>query len=417
MSEAGMPAAVPPANEPANEPDGAPRIATLDILRGIAILAILFMNISEMGASMTANWSDLHHLGWSASDQIVWWLRTILIEGTPRAMLQMLFGAGMLILTDRIDARSSDPLSVPLRYGWRNLVLWAFGMAHMMLLLWPGDILHSYAVAAMVACLFRGLPPRALLVLGLSYATFTMALGLSTVSHRLADPTAASASATRTAAADDAAVAREDAFGHGTMAQWTAGQRAVSMDRLRNEEVVIVWEAAATMLIGAALFRWGVLQGAWSRRRYGWLLAVGYGMGVPLRLYGGWEATRLGGGFDVAWLWEDFARLAMTMGHLAAVMLAVQGARGRRLLQPFVAAGRTALTLYVAQTLIVSWLIFSPIGLGLYGRLDWTAMMAVALAVNALLLWGANVYVCHFRIAPVEWAWRSIVERRMLPLR
>lgn len=126
------------------------------------------MNISEMGASMTANWSDLHHLGWSASDRIVWWLRTILIEGTPRAMLQMLFGAGMLILTDRIDARSSDPLSVPLRYGWRNLVLWAFGMAHMLLLLWPGDILHSYAVAAMIACLFRGLPPRALLVLGLS---------------------------------------------------------------------------------------------------------------------------------------------------------------------------------------------------------------------------------------------------------
>ena len=65
----------------------------------------------------------------------------------------------------------------------------------------------------------------------------------------------------------------------------------------------------------------------------------------------------------------------------------------------------------------MSWLIFSPIGLGLYGRLDWTAMMAVALAVNALLLWGANVYVRHFRIAPVEWAWRSIVERRMLPLR
>jgi uncharacterized protein len=244
-----------------------------------------------------------------------------------------------------------------------------------------------------------------------------MALGVSTVSHRLADPTAASASTARTAAADDAAVAREDAFGHGTMAQWTAGQRAVSMDRLRNEEVVIVWEAAATMLIGAALFRWGVLQGAWSRRWYWWLLAAGYGIAVPLRLYGGWEATRPEGGMDIAWLWEDAARLAMTMGHLAAVMLAVQGARGRRLLQPFVAAGRTALTLYVAQTLIVSWLIFSPIGLGLYGRLDWTAMMAVALGVNALLLWGANVYVRHFRLAPVEWAWRSIVELRMLPLR
>jgi len=405
------------ASPAADEPDGAPRIATLDILRGIAILAILFMNVTEMGASMTANWSDLRHLGWSASDQTVWWLRTILIEGTPRAMLQMLFGAGMLILTDRIAARSSDPFAVPLRYGWRNLVLWAFGMAHMLLLLWPGDILHSYAIAALVACLFRELPPRALLVLGLSYAAFTMALGVSTVAHRTADPAAAAASAARVAAADAAAIAREDAFGHGTMAQWTAGQRAVSIERLRDDEIVIVWEAAATMLIGAALFRWGVLQGQWSRRRYRWLLIAGYGIGVPLRLYGGWEATGASGGIDIAWLWEDAARLAMTMGHLAAVMLLLDSVRGRRLLQPFVAAGRTALTLYVAQTLIVSWAIFSPIGLGLYGRLDWTAMMALALAVNALLLWGANVYVRYFRMAPVEWAWRSIVELKVLPLR
>ena len=138
---------------------------------------------------------------------------------------------------------------------------------------------------------------------------------------------------------------------------------------------------------------------------------------MPLRLYGAWEATRSTGDVSFAWMWEDLARLAMTMGHLAAVMLAVRTRIGSRLLHPFVAAGRTALTLYVGQTLIVSWLIFSPYGLGLYGRLGWAAMMAVALAVDALLLWGATVYVRHFRIAPVEWAWRSIVERRLLRVR
>lgn len=399
------------------EPDGAPRIATLDILRGIAILSILFMNISEMGASMTANWSDLHHLGWTGADQVAWWLRTILIEGTPRALLEMLFGAGMLILTDRIAARSSNPLSVPLRYSWRNLVLWAFGMAHMFLALWPGDILHSYAVAALVACVFRGLPPRAMLTIGLSYAAVTMALGISTMAHDARVPAEAEARSARFAAADAAAIKREDAFGYGTRRQWTKGQRDVSLQRLRHDEVTTVWEAAATMLIGAALFRWGILQGAWSLRRYRWLLALGYGIGVPLRLYGAWEGTRSTGGPDFAWMWEDLARLAMTMGHLAAVMLLVGTPFGRRLLQPFVAAGRTALTLYVAQTLIVSWLIFSPYGLGLYGRMGWAAMMAVALSVNALLLWGANVYVRHYRIAPVEWAWRSVVELRLLRLR
>ena len=65
----------------------------------------------------------------------------------------------------------------------------------------------------------------------------------------------------------------------------------------------------------------------------------------------------------------------------------------------------------------MSWLVFSPFGLGLYGRMHWTAMMALALAVDALLLWGAVLYLRRYRIAPVEWAWRSLVERRLLPFR
>ncbi len=394
----------------AAEPDGAPRIALLDILRGVAILAILLMNVSEMGASMTANWSDIRHIGWSGADRIAWWLRTLLVEGTARALLEMLFGAGMVILTERIAAASDSVIAVPLRYGWRNIVLWAFGIAHMVLLLWPGDILHTYALAALLACAFRTLPARALLAVGLSYAAFTLVTGMVAI-H------APAGAQTARIAADAAAVAREDAFGHGDRAAWVAGQRRVGLERLAHDEIVFVWEAAATMLVGAALFRWGALQGGWSRRRYRWLLAGGYGIGLPLRIYGAWEATRFDGRVEVAWIWEDIARLAMTCGHVAAIALAVTTVAGARLLAPFVAAGRTALTLYVAQTLIVSWLIFSPFGLGLYGAFGWAWLMALALAVDAVLLWGANLWLRRYRIAPVEWAWRSLVEVRRLPFR
>ena len=394
----------------AAEPDGAPRNALLDILRGVAILAILLMNVSEMGASMTANWSDIRHIGWSGADRVAWWLRTLLVEGTARALLEMLFGAGMVILTERIAAASDAVIAVPLRYGWRNIVLWAFGIAHMVLLLWPGDILHTYALSALLACAFRTLPARALLAVGLSYAAFTLVTGMVAI-HAPARPQ------TARIAADAAAVAREDAFGHGDRAAWVAGQRRVGLERLATDEIVFVWEAAATMLVGAALFRWGALQGGWSRRCYRWLLAGGYGIGLPLRIYGAWEATRFDGRVEVAWIWEDIARLAMTCGHVAAIALAVTTVVGARLLAPFVAAGRTALTLYVAQTLIVSWLIFSPFGLGLYGAFGWAWLMALALAVDALLLWGANLWLRHYRIAPVEWAWRSLVEVRRLPFR
>ena len=45
------------------------------------------------------------------------------------------------------------------------------------------------------------------------------------------------------------------------------------------------------------------------------------------------------------------------------------------------------------------------------------ANTAVFSVINAALLWGANVWVRHFAIAPVEWAWRSVIAGQRLPFR
>jgi uncharacterized protein len=90
---------------------------------------------------------------------------------------------------------------------------------------------------------------------------------------------------------------------------------------------------------------------------------------------------------------------------------------GAKLLQPLVAAGRTALTIYVLQTLACLWFLYPPFALGLYGTGGWAAMMATAVGINLVLLVLANWWMRYFTIAPVEWAWRSIVEERMLPWR
>ncbi len=110
-----------------DEPDGAPRIAVLDILRGVAILGILFMNVNDMGASFRAG-GDVRHFGWTPIDQTVWWLREVFANGTARCLLEMLFGAGMVILTSRaVDA--AGRWEVMRRYYWRNIVLVAFGLS------------------------------------------------------------------------------------------------------------------------------------------------------------------------------------------------------------------------------------------------------------------------------------------------
>lgn len=428
----------------AAEPDGAPRIAVLDILRGIAILGILFMNINDMGGSLYASFDDIRHFGWTTQDQIAWWLREVIANGTARCMLEMLFGAGMVILTDRA-AQLAGTRVVMKRYYARNLLLFAFGVVHILILLWPGDILHTYGLAALIAFLFRGLRPRLLLTIGLSAAALQFAGGtygyMSTAqtqaqvaaiesAQRAGRPVTAAdrtlltkvaegdARRAKTKAEDAARIAAEDKARTGSFMTWAAYQWSViAYLQSRGLELVFVWEAAGVMLIGAALYRLGILQGGRSRAFFARMTLIAYGIAIPLRMIGAAEQMRFDTAPKTLWATAEVSRLAMTLGHVGAVHLLVGTIVGARLLRPFAAAGRTALSLYVLQTIIGLWILFPPFALGLYGEFGWAALMGIALAINIGLVWLANAYLRAFNIAPVEWAWRSLLERRRLPWR
>jgi uncharacterized protein len=457
----------------ATQPDGAPRIAMLDILRGIAILAILFMNINDMGGSFWASSTDIRHLGWTTWDQIAWWLREVLADGTARCMLEMLFGVGMVILTERaagaLEVRAPYPgvlsvaadtlfgsLGVMRAYYWRNFVLFLFGLVHIFILLWPGDILHTYGVAAMVAFLFRRLEPRVLLMLGLVMAMLQLLGGgigvelaqqaRTEVSHLEARRLAGETLRTAENKTIDAykklqsqgpkqkneqkrRIAREDrqrsdstgSFGSWARNAWTNIVFVWGVSDGIGDGVMLeplfVWEAAGTMLIGAALFKWGIIQGQRSRRFYVALTTLAYALGLSGRAITAYGATRFDDQPHLIDAASEVLRLATTLGHIGLVNLAAMSIGGAALLRPFVAAGRTALTLYVLQTIICLWILYPPFALGLYGKTGWAVMMLTALAIDIALLWLANVWLRHFTIAPVEWAWRSIVERRALPWR
>ena len=440
MTETAMTTAV---LDPA-EPDGAPRLAVLDILRGIAILGILFMNINDMGGPISASGADPRPLGWTGADQIAWWLRQVLADGTARCLLEMLFGVGMVILTDRAAARLGE-WRVLRGYAFRNIVLFLFGLVHIFVLLWPGDILHTYGIAALVAVLFRRLPARALLMIGLVGATAQLGVGGTMIvqgQHRRVEAAALHARLTQgtplTAADrrelttldkraverakgkldDQREVTAENKARTGSGGEWvrSAWHTMIVLEKT-GFELFAVWEAAGTMLIGAALFRWGIVQGRRSRRFYTITMLVAYAVGLSLRAGDAWAITRFDDWPYLVYAAGEYARLATTLGHLALINLLLTFPLGANLLRPFAAAGRTALSIYVAQTLACLWVLYPPWGLRLYERQGWASLMVTAAAVDLALLGLANVWVGRFSIAPVEWAWRSIIVGRRLPFR
>ena len=83
------------------------RIASLDVARGIALCGILLMNITMFGMPFAYNDPTIYG-GSTGADLWAWIATAMLFEGTQRGLFSILFGAGLIIMTEALD-RSGRP--------------------------------------------------------------------------------------------------------------------------------------------------------------------------------------------------------------------------------------------------------------------------------------------------------------------
>lgn len=414
---------------------GKARIDVLDMMRGFAILGIFFMNIPFQAASTYALFADIRLLGWTAADQASWATIQILFEGTQRCLLEFLFGAGMMVIATK--AMTPDgPVAIADLYMRRTMWLLVFGAVDIFLVLWVGDILSIYAVAGLFLFPFRTLGPRVLLGLGLSFALVTAVGGAIEYSSRaslvgqVAIAQQHKATNTRLTKADSTALtewqkkldrfklSKEDAKKIAEEKKAHQGGALAYAQLMWGQWVEFFWlggffwltvvEAFCAMLIGVAMWKWGIIQGQRSALFYLILAGLAYGFGITARWMGAQEIMAFSPQPKTIWITAEFARLAVGVGHLALFNLLVKSRIGWLVLSPFRAAGRTAFSLYYIEQIIGLHILFSPYGMNLWGRFGWAEMTAIAATMFVGLLVVANIWVRYFAMGPLEWLWRSL---------
>ncbi len=165
-------AVTPDAVAPASPVSAKERVQSIDVMRGVALLGILAMNIQDFSMISQAYmnptaYGDLH--GWNYA---VWYVCRQLAEMKFMSIFSMLFGAGVYLMTSRIEASGRNPRPIHYRrMGWLAL----FGCLHGYLL-WTGDILFTYALGGMVAFLSRKWQPKTLIISGLLYTEVSTVL-------------------------------------------------------------------------------------------------------------------------------------------------------------------------------------------------------------------------------------------------
>jgi uncharacterized protein len=127
---------------------GLRRVASLDVVRGLAILGTLASNIwifTSIGSDPEALLGRVSGGTWTF-DRVVQSLTGLLVDGRFLALLSIVFGVGMAILFETAARREQR---WPLRYWWRCLILLLDGLLHYLLVV-EFDVLMGYAVISAV---------------------------------------------------------------------------------------------------------------------------------------------------------------------------------------------------------------------------------------------------------------------------
>lgn len=393
----------------------------LDVLRGIAALGILLINIRFMGAASTQA-LPAGAFRWLDTDWLIWMGAVIGLEGAMRGLFTLLFGAGIVLAIQKTGA-----LDQVLGRAFGLLLL---GAANAILLLWPGDVLFLYGLCVPALLLVRAWPMRRLLILTAALMAGAIALqgahaqnlrselALGLEAEISADSGQALTAAQwhslavrekalrKAGAASEAAQAEEEKARRGDYLQaatWSAAQwqRATLLPFLAGDGL----ETLAMMLLGMVLVRrWLACQEAMagSSGLGAWKLALfGYALGLPAKA---WVlAMAIQGDAGVIWLsalLEHAGRAGMSIGHAGMIMALIGAGRSNgQIRRALACVGRLALSNYLLASLLAGLWFW---GLGQWGRADWAGLWLVALAIWAVQLRFSLAWEARFGLGPAE---------------
>ncbi len=397
------------------------RILSIDVLRGFAVLGILVMNIQSFSMIGAAYLNPYSYGDLSGANYAVWFLSHLLADSKFMTVFSLLFGAGVVLMATRREETGRPAAGVHYR---RMFWLIVFGLLHG-LFLWYGDILYAYGICGLVIYLFRRRSPRFLLIAGaLVVGVASLLTMFWQVTLPYWPPEAIEQVEVEWWAPPPETVQTElDAYRGGWSEQQVVRAPTAIYMETNHFLTETMWRAGGLMLIGMALFKLGDFRrGALTRSFYLRMTSLGFGLGLPIVIFGV--------------LYCNDSRLGYPLGVLRRRPVQLLG-------QPAVRCGldrrdhvgvsegrpgwdRAKRTVGRGRTDGVELL--SPPDHHLHHHLLRPRVRAVRLvsrvgqALIVVAVWGLLLVFCplwlrQFRFGPFEWLWRSLTYMKLQPMK
>ncbi len=367
-----------------------PRILTLDVLRGFALMGLFLVHVME-----------LYELYWVDPQPNA--LRStimFLFSGKAYSLFAFLFGVSFYLLCED-NSKPTERLFTGRLYAWRMMLLLGFGYLHS--LAYPGDILQQLAVGGLILLPLSRLPRWAMwttlvLLLGQIFTVFQFLILFSDESYT------------------------QPAFWAWGELNSTAYQQQGLMGFLAHTATtgqiakwILVpetgshWYIIGLFLLGLQIGRMGIFNKTLPLKGLWWTLGIAVLAATIFRIILIQGAAAFPE-YMPRWGYQivagRFFNMAMLVAYIMGIMLLLRVPISHRLLAPFAAAGRMSLTLYIGQSMVVVPLLYG-FGLGLWDDLNQPQVFALGAFLWTIQLIGASLWFCKFRYGPLEWLWRA----------
>ena len=383
------------------------RIASLDVVRGVAVGGILLANVFVFFGLTFLNHARATALSHTTADHIAIFIEHVFVDQKFYSIFSLLFGIGFGIQL----SRGGDE-ALP-RFRRRLRILLAIGAIHAFLI-WAGDILMLYALLGFTLPWFARKSSKMLMrwvviLLALPTAIYTVAL----VVWVLAGP----GGSPQPDAGMPAQILRYfEGIGNGGPKEAFLGNLVFLGGRWADLFATIRFPKVLGMFVlGLLTVRVGIAVSPTAHRdtlvRWSWL---GWIVGLPANVLAALTFDRVpylppsfGGLLGTALQGVGVPMLAL--GYAASITLLAT--RGRPLIAIFAPVGRMALTNYLMHSVICVTLSYG-FGFGLWWRIGAAKAMTIALIIIVAQVPLSAWWLSRYRYGPVEWVWRRLTYGR-----
>ncbi len=384
------------------------RIHSIDLLRGIAVLGILIMNIQNFSMPGSAYINPTAYGDLSGINKWVWILSHVLASGKFMSIFSILFGAGMLLFTERAKAKDNKAGNLHFR---RMFWLLIFGLMHAHLI-WSGDILVAYALCGMFIYFFRNMKAKTLIILSAAFFMIPILLNLFSGSSIEYWPEESYEQNMQSWLPSVDLINTEVSNMSGSYSQQMESRipSAIFMQTFYFVWLTF-WRVTSMMLLGMALMKLKILSSEKSNKFYLRMLTIGFIFGFAIIALGVYQ------NFDHQWSMEYsmffgnqfnyIGSLGIALAYIALVMLISKSNRFLNFKKTFSSVGKMAFTNYILMS-VLGIFIFYGNGLGFYGQVDRQHQILIVFGIWMVLLILSPAWLRKFRYGPLEWMWRNL---------